>query len=261
MLKNHIKIAIMQNKIDFRNLQRTALVLEATLKQVRQKHPHLICLPEIFLGGALKPENRKIVAEFYEHFVKKLQILAKKNKFFFFGSILERSGKKFFNTAVLISNTGKISAIYHKHNLFRLLDEHKIYSQGKKPRLWNSPWGKIAPLICYDIRFPEFLRNLTLKGARFALVCAQWPSSRRDHWLTLLKARAIENQMFVIACNARGKKGKLSFVGDSCVISPWGKVLFQMKKDQEIGYFKIDLSLVENIRKKYPFLKDVSTPS
>lgn len=261
MLKNHIKIAIIQNKIDFHNLQRTALALESTLKQVGKKHPHLICVPEVFLGGAPQLKNRKLVAEFYEHFVKKLQMLSKKHKFFLFGSILERSGKKFFNTAALISNTGKISEIYHKRHLFRLLDEHKIYSPGKKIKSWNSPWGKIAPLICYDIRFPELLRNLTLKGARFALVCAQWPSSRRDHWLALLKARAIENQMFVIACNARGKKEKLSFAGDSCVISPWGKVLLQMKKDQEIGYFKINLSFTEKIRKKYPFLGDATTPS
>ena len=256
MPKNLLKIALIQNKILFGDPLRTSQTLKRLVTKALKKRPHLILLPEIFLGGTQIPKQRKNFAKIYQDFLKFLKVFTKTNKVFFFGSILEKSEKKIFNTAILVSDTGKILNTYRKNYLFRLEGEHKIYSPGKKSRLWNSPWGKIAPLICYDIRFPELLRKLTLKGARSALVCAQWPKPRREHWLTLLKARAIENQMFVIACNARGQKGNLDFVGDSCVISPWGEILFQMNSKQDVGYFEIDLSLTEKIRKTYPFLRD-----
>ncbi len=88
-----------------------------------------------------------------------------------------------------------------------------------------------------------------------ALVCAQWPVARVDHWLTLLRARAIENQIFVLACNCRGKKRDMVFKGHSCVISPWGEILFLLK-GKSFGFFDVDLNQVALIRKKYPFFKD-----
>lgn len=229
------------------------------LKQIRmliKKKPALIMLPEICLGGTQKQNERDSYANIYAEFTCQLKTLCQEQALWIYGSVLEKSRARFFNTALLISPQGRIKACYRKIHLFHHENEQHIFSAGKKTVLTQAPWGKTGLTICYDLRFPELLRKLTGLGLRVALVCAQWPEARRQHWLTLLQARAIENQVFVLACNRRGKKRDLAYSGDSCVISPWGEILLHLKKNQTRGICEIDLNEVERVRKKYPFLKD-----
>jgi predicted amidohydrolase len=226
------------------------------LKKIVKKKPDLILLPEICIGGPTQKNQKNEVSLIYRALIDDLCSLAQKHHLWIYGSVFEKTAGKFYNTGLLINSAGKISARYQKNHLFRFEGEHKIFAAGKKPGLVKTPWGKMALLICYDIRFPELLRKMTLQGARISLVCAQWPASRTDHWITLLKARAIENQIFILACNRTGTKRGLTYNGNSCIITPWGELSYLMNAKKIMGTHTINLKLIDAIRTKYPFLQD-----
>jgi predicted amidohydrolase len=111
-------------------------------------------------------------------------------------------------------------------------------------------------MICYDIRFPELARRLALGGAKLLLVPAEWPNPRLHHWRTLLTARAIENQMYVVACNRTGVSGSTSFFGHSMVIDPWGEIVAEADEQETILQATIDLALVDEVRTRIPVFED-----
>lgn len=265
MKSKKIKVAVLQYQIDSAQPEKNVKKSLKLIQEISLKNPDLILLPEICIGAPLSKKWRYFYMLQYKLFLEALCLIAKQNKICFYGSFLEemnpalspisQEAKKFFNSALFINQSGKIINRYNKIHLFALDGENKRFEAGKSSQVFTSPFGKVAPLICYDIRFPELLRKQTFAGAELALVCAQWPSSRRDHWTTLLKARAIENQIFVVACNRTGTKGNLSYSGDSCVISPWGEILLQLNEQKDYGICDINLSEIARIRKKFPFLK------
>lgn len=256
-----LKIGFIQYNI----LQNAATDNEAELlrhiRDLLKKKPDLILAPEIFLGS---PQNKARFAEtakLYRSTIEKLRILSKKSGCHFYGSIIEDSGGTFYNTAIFINSKGKAATVYRKKHLFRFDGEHRLFGAGRDAAVFSAPWGKTAPQICYDIRFPELLRGMVFSGAKIVLVAAQWPDSRSDHWLTLLKARAIENQIYVLACNRTGTKNQLTYGGLSCAISPWGEFLCLFDSNHQTGFVQIDLSLITTVRKRYPFLKDADVKS
>ncbi len=111
-------------------------------------------------------------------------------------------------------------------------------------------------MICYDIRFPEWIRSHTAEGAEAIFVVAEWPLSRLTHWRTLLTARAIENQCYVIACNRAGSDPNNTFAGHSIIIDPWGEIIAEAGEGQEILHGEINLSIVEEVRKGIPIFDD-----
>jgi predicted amidohydrolase len=127
---------------------------------------------------------------------------------------------------------------------------------GDRLALAESPWGTAGLAICYDLRFPEQFRAYALAGARLALLCAEWPNPRLAHWQTLLRARAIENQFFVVACNRVGSSAGTSFFGHSCVIDPWGEVLAEGGDGEELVTAVLDLHRVEEARARIAALAD-----
>lgn len=153
-----------------------------------------------------------------------------------------------FSSAVII-NSGKILGMYRKTKIFPLTDEIKYFSPGEPNiQVFNTPAGKIGLLICYEVRFPEISRELTYQGAQFLIIPAQFPYERISHWTALLRARAIENQIFVLGANCAG-------YGSSMIIDPWGEVLAKAEVGEELITADIDINELERIRKEYPFLK------
>ena len=110
--------------------------------------------------------------------------------------------------------------------------------------------------ICYDIRFPEMARSLALSGAKVLFVSAEWPHPHLHHWRTLLMARAIENQMYVVACNTVGESGDTSFFGHSMIIDPWGEIVVEGGEGEEIVIGEVSISLVDEIRSRIPIFED-----
>jgi len=140
------------------------------------------------------------------------------------GSLPEQDRDRIYNTAYVIDR-GKLVASYRKLHLFSMMGEDRFLSAGERSAVIDTSAGRIGLAICYDLRFPELFRKLALEGAEIICLPAEWPKPRQEHWRTLLRARAIENQLFIAACNCCGPQGKLEFFGMSLLLSAKGEIL------------------------------------
>ena len=153
-------------------------------------------------------------------------------------------------------DSGRLAGTYRKLHLFSLLGEDKAFDSGDSWLLANTSIGKVGVIICYDLRFPELSRRLALEGAQMICVPAQWPKPRQEHWRTLLRARAIENQLFMVACNACGQIGKLDFFGMSMIIDPKGEVLAEGGEAEVEICATLDMQLMADWRAQIPCFVD-----
>lgn len=227
----------------------------------------LIITPET---SSLISSNKKYLQKYTfevrkDPLIKKIKYIAKKNKkFILLGSIVVKDKKKLKNRSIVIDQRGKIIAQYDKINMFDVKIskkekhfESKIYKAGNKLVTANLPWGKIGLTICYDLRFPELFRNLSKRNLSFISVPSAFTKNTgRKHWLTLLKARAIENFCYIFAPNQTGKNTKTrETFGHSVIISPDGDILAIKKKGKGIIYSNIDPEKSMILRKIIPSLK------
>lgn len=261
MIQQQLSIALLQYSISQKNHLSTLKRVLKLAHQLIHKKLDFIVLPEMWLGGPSTIHDRLSWVQVYQNGLKELRNWSKKHPIGFFLSQLQEKRKHYFNTAFCIDHVGKIKAQYSKNYLFRFEGEHKIYTPGTRTTLIRDGAFKIGLIVCYDLRFPELARSLVSQGMNVLIVCAQWPKSRMDHWRSLLKARAIENQSFVIGVNRLGskggRKGRLHYNGHSMVFDPWGKCLLEMSSSQKIGLIQLDLKKLNSIRRQYPFLKDM----
>jgi len=212
----------------------------------------VIVLPELWdVGYALARKNELADDEGGEAALF-LGELAQQHKVWFAGgSVLARTAGSIVNRAQVVDPSGALVAQYDKAHLFPMMDE-PLYLTGGNARCIVPIAGTTAScVVCYDLRFCEFIRRCALDGAKALFVSAAWPEERIDHWITLLRARAIENMMFVVACNRIGSSGRMRFGGNSMVIDPWGVVLYQGSADVEEGTFvSFDPAVADHIRKQ-----------
>lgn len=172
------------------------------------------------------------------------------------GSIADKIDEHVRNTIYVFNRKGEKVADYSKIHLFRLMDEEKYLTEGDHVGKADIDDVSAGLMICYDIRFPELTRKLALDGAKVLFVPAEWPHPRLHHWRTLLMARAIENQMYVISCNRVGISGTTSFFGHSMVIDPWGEIIAEGDEEEQLITATIDLTQVDEVRRKIPIFED-----
>jgi len=209
----------------------------------------VIVLPEIWdVGYAIEeaatladPEGRGS-AEFLSGLAQKY------NVWFAGGSVLAGTPNGAANRAQVINPKGEYIAHYDKVHLIPLMDEDKYLVGGKTECLFEIGGVTAGSVICYDIRFCEWLRLCAVHGAKIMFISAEWPTVRIDHWIALLRARAIEDMMYVVACNRIGNSKDTDFGGHSMVIDPWGKILYEGTDQEEGAFTEIDPSTVEGIR-------------
>jgi len=182
--------------------------------------------------------------------------LARDNRVWLAGSLLEGRNGRHYNTTAIYSPEGELCADYSKIHLVPMLDEHLYLAGGEKRTLAETPWGKAGLAICYDLRFPELFRRYALDGARLMILPAEWPKVRQSHWRTLLRARAIENQCFVLACNRVGESKGVAFGGASAVIDPWGEALVEGGESEALLTVSFDPAFVDTVRQRIPIFKD-----
>lgn len=164
------------------------------------------------------------------------------------GSVATLKNGKVYNTAYIFDRNGDIVGEYDKTHLFTPMDEHKFFEYGEKPVTFGLDSHKCGIAICYDIRFPEFIRTQALDGIEMLFVVSQWPDKRIEHLKTLAKARAVENQMFVAVCNSCGEADGVRFGGNSRIIDPWGDVLTEAGESEETITADCDFSVIDSIR-------------
>jgi predicted amidohydrolase len=161
-----------------------------------------------------------------------------------------------FNAAALYGPGGSRLAVYHKVHLFPPLGEVQYMTRGNALPTFDLPWGRTALAICYDLRFPEMWRCYTAAGARLVIISAEWPVPRLEHWRLLLRARAVENQFFVVGCNRAGQDADGTFGGRSAVVDPMGRVLVEGGEEAGLFVATLDLDEVQAVRRRLPFLDD-----
>ena len=194
--------------------------------QASQAGADLLLLPELWLHGYDLAQGEKWAAPLGEGGFAHMSALAREFGLYLAGSTLERHaeggsgepgrtgsgepGRTVSNTAVLYAPDGALLGSYRKIHLFRLMQEPRYLAPGDHATLCPTPWGPVGLAICYDIRFPELFRAMALAGAVLFLVPAQWPVRRLEAWLLLARARAVENELFVAACNRVGHDGQVA---------------------------------------------------
>ncbi|MCQ5337245.1 MAG: carbon-nitrogen hydrolase family protein [Candidatus Methanomethylicia archaeon] len=182
-----------------------------------------------------------------------LKIAKSHNVLIIAGSITEIENEKLYNTSYVISSNG-ILGKYRKIHLFKYsnIDESKIFNPGKDPLVIDYNNRKIGITICFDLRFPELFRLETIMGAELIVnISAFLEETGRKHWIPLLKARAIENQIYLVAAN-QALTNIRRYYGHSCIIDPWGKILCKASNKEEVIIQKIDFNKVKEVREKMP---------
>jgi omega-amidase len=226
------------------------------VREAGRRGSDVVVLPELWHSGLDYCNAQEWAHAMGEGSFRHMRQLAREAHVYLAGSAFERQSGRVYNTEAIFSPAGDLLGCYRKIHLFRLMGEDKYLSSGSVPVSLDLPWGKTGLAICYDLRFPELFRRYALEGTCVVLLPAQWPRVRLDHWRTLTKARAIENQFFLVACNRAGRDGDVQFGGHSCICDPWGEVLIETGTQTGVFTACIDLETVAETRTRMTVLED-----
>ena len=247
-----MKIALLQTNLIWENPNENIRLLEEKINTISQ-YVDLIVLPEMFTSGFTM--NPNVVAQtMQDETIAWLKNLAKARNCALTGSLVITENNNFYNRLVFVFPTGKIQ-YYNKKHLFTLAGEDKVYTAGNEKLIIEYKGFKICPLICYDLRFPVFSRNV--ENYDVLIYVANWPKSRINAWDILLKARAIENMSYVIGVNRVGiDNNNNQYVGHSIAIDYLGNELTKPSEKEEILYVELNKNEILETRKKLNFLAD-----
>jgi omega-amidase len=253
-----MKIALIQLDIAWEDKRENYARAEKFFKRAAREACDIIVFPEMFDTGfsmnisALADHGRGETSVVLSGLAKKygLNIIA--------GFAEKLSGmKKAKNLAVVFDRNGSVIAKYAKMHPFSFAGEDRFFSKGNTRVIFPIEGISASVFICYDLRFPEIFRDLA-KEIQMIFVLANWPVSRKDHWETLLKARAIENQCFVIGVNRTGRDGNgIRYPGSSHVFDPLGKDICSGSAREQFVVCDIDTRTVFKVRSRFPFLDDI----
>ncbi|MFC4557556.1 carbon-nitrogen family hydrolase [Virgibacillus kekensis] len=251
------KIAMIQYDIVFGDPAKNRERAEKWIAEAAETEAEIILLPELWTTGYDLTRLDEIADKDAKESIEFLSNQAKKwNVTFVGGSVAEQCEDGVRNTLLVINQNGELVHKYSKLHLFQLMDEHLYLEDGQDESDFELDGEKASGFICYDIRFPEWLRKSAVNGTKVMFVVAEWPAPRIDHWRALLQARAIENQCFIVACNRVGADPKNEFGGMSLVIDPWGEITAEGSSGEEIVTTEIDLDLVDEVRGRIPIFQD-----
>lgn len=251
-----MKIGCIQLNVRFGKVDENYERAEKFIRQAAEGGAEIIVLPEMWNTSYALEQLAELADDEGKRTKAFLSQLAKElNVHIVGGSVAVRQGEQFYNTMYTYNKAGELVGEYSKAHLFRLMDEHKYLQAGDAMNRFTLGDLEAAGAICYDIRFPEWLRAHALQGAKVLFIPAQWPTPRIDHWKVLLQARAIENQCFVIAVNRLSNKVE-NFNGQSMIIQPWGEVVWTGADDEEVAIVDVDFSIVDEVRTRIPVYDD-----
>lgn len=252
-MDNLLKITVFQGYLFWENIDKNLQNISLRLSGIREK-TNLIILPEMFNTGFTM--NAPALAEpMGGKTMEWMQKTAVQFDAVVTGTLIIQENDKYYNRLIWMRPDGSYEC-YDKRHLFALGKEHQTYTAGDKKLIVELNGWKICPMICYDLRFPVWLRNV---GGEYDLLLfvANWPEKRALHWRSLIPARAIENQAYVIGVNRVGHDGnEVYHSGDSTCIDPNGNVVYYKRDEEDVYTFSINAEEVKKVRRALPFLKD-----
>jgi predicted amidohydrolase len=249
-----LRCAAIQFNIALGDVNSNRVHVEAALRRVAEQGAQLAVLPEMWSSG-YDYHNLEAHAAATPAVLAELQQRCRDYGLVTVGSLPELDRGAIYNTAYVIDK-GELVGSYRKLHLFSTMHEDRYLRAGDRSLVVDTSVGRLGIAICYDLRFPELFRKLALAGAEIVCLPAEWPKPRQEHWKTLLRARAIENQLFVIATNCCGIQGRLDFCGLSQLISPLGTVLaLAAEEDVELAA-DLDFAEMATYREQIRILTD-----
>lgn len=257
-----LTITLIQSSLSWEDKAANMKMFEEKIDAIEER-TELIVLPEMFTTGfTMQPQ---LFAETMEgSTISWMRRIAADKKIALTGSIIIKEDDKFYNRLVWMLPNGDFG-FYNKRHLFAYAEEDKHYSAGNKRLIASAKGWKINLQVCYDLRFPVWARQHAQQPDDAAMALeydvliyvANWPEKRSHAWKTLLCARAIENQCYVVGVNRVGKDGNgIYYSGNSLVIDPLGEVLYHVADDEDIFTITLEKERLNEIRNKYPFWKD-----
>ena len=223
---------------------------ELILKAVSEEHPDTVVLPETWNTGFFPKEDLAALSDRDGRRVTEEigSLAASCSVNIVAGSVANVRGGKIFNTCLVFDRSGGLVASYDKTHLFTPMGEDRYFTPGDHLCRFRLDGISCGVIICYDVRFPELIRSLSVPGMDLMFMVSQWPEVRTAHLRTLTAARAIENQMFVACCNSCGTAGETRYGGNSSILDPWGVCLAEAGTREEILTAECDFSVVDGIR-------------
>jgi predicted amidohydrolase len=251
-----LKISLAQMQIAYGDVRKNTNTADEMIAEAARHGSHLVVLPELWSTGYALDQSRDLAAPLNVGSFAQLATWATQHKISIVGSLLEKRGLEYTNSGSFFAPNGRMMGVYRKVHLFRLMDEDRWLQPGTAPLIMDLPWGTTGMAICYDLRFPELFRRYAVQGARMIVIPAEWPLERIDHWRTLLQARAIENQCYIVATNSVGQTGSTVFGGHSMIVDPWGRIVLEVGETPMVVTAEIDLDYVEVVRNRMTVLED-----
>ncbi|HWE03690.1 MAG TPA: nitrilase-related carbon-nitrogen hydrolase [Tepidisphaeraceae bacterium] len=252
-----MQIAAVQLDTQWENRPSTHARVIKLLDGVELRAGALVVLPEMFdVGFSMdKAKTDPGSPSESETFCRKLAV--DRNVAVLAGVIARTNDGGLANESVGFSPQGTELVRYRKMQPFTPPGEHICYPAGSRHARFAWQDVRIAPFICYDLRFPEIFRPAVRDGAEFIVVVANWPKIRSEHWVRLLQARAIENLAFVLGVNRAGSDPKFSYDGRSCLFDPHGNEVFQADAREQVLLAEVDATVARDWREKFPALRDM----
>ena len=263
-----LKVTIIQSKLHWEDRRANLRMFEEKIRSI-SRPTEIVVLPEMFSTGfSMNPE--KLAETMEGKTVEWMKRLAAHKNIILTGSVIigqpaESGQTEYFNRLIWMLPNGEYG-YYDKRHLFAYAGEDKHYSAGNKRLIASVKGWKINLLVCYDLRFPVWSRQAPplapgkeTTGPEYDLLIyvANWPEKRNRAWKTLLRARAIENQCYVVGVNRVGEDGNgINYSGDSMIFYPDGTKLYHKTHDEEIFTATLDMAELETVREKFPFWKD-----
>jgi predicted amidohydrolase len=248
------KVAVAQMDIKLgdkeANLKKTAEIASTASKQGAD----FVCLPEYLSTGSVPEQSSKLAEPVPGYVVDKLGAIAKENGIHVVASILERADDKIYNTAVLIDSGGELLTKYRKIHLF--MEEQAYFAHGREYTVVDTKFGKVGLMICYDAIFPEIARRLALQGVDIIFMPANWPDPFLSQWRLATSARALDNQIWLVAANRIGADNKFTYFGRSRIVNPYGDSVVECGEREGVLVATVDGKVTEEFKKIVNFLKD-----
>lgn len=253
-----LKFTLVQTLLRWENKEANLKMFEQKISTIHQP-THVVVLPEMFSTGfSMKAQQ---LAETMEGTtVNWMKEMAASKKIILTGSVIIEEGGNYFNRLIWMLPNGQYG-FYDKRHLFAYAGEDKHYTAGTKRLIASANGWKMNMIVCYDLRFPVWARQQFDDKKNFeydVLICvANWPQRRNTAWKTLLQARAIENQCYVIGVNRVGYDGdNIDHSGDSMVIDPLGEILYHKENEEDIFTIELDKKHLKEVREKFQFWRD-----
>ncbi len=261
-MDQRLVITVIQTNLHWEQKELNLQMLEGKIMGLKER-TEVIVLPEMFSTGfSMKPE---VLAETMEgETINWIKRIAASKKAIVTGSVIIEEGSHYYNRLIWMLPTGQFG-IYDKRHRFAYAGEHQHYTAGTKRLIASVKGWRINLQVCYDLRFPVWSRQKLPVGSGsenkpeydILVYVANWPERRNNAWKTLLQARAIENQCYVVGVNRVGKDGNdIDHSGDSMIIDPMGEILYHKNGEEDMFTLTLDKEHLEKVREKFPFWLD-----